>query len=1446
MLIERPVSPELRELLVDNDTFAWAHLIKFERPSRSIRDGVTSTSKERYTYLTDASRDVNFDDGSSNLDNVPNGTQVYIANKVLKISNVSEYTEAKASTFSLTLDGNGIGARLYSDSAVISVVNESTYDITWSKFVDPIKEGFREGDKVTITGKGDFNILNFREGNVIRLGKIDSELTAYTGSVEMTMSSEEVKSILLDKNLSSYASFINREVYIYRAYFAGGKVVGKPFLLFKGIISDVSFSDNDTGIEVTWGMTSHWGDFSQVRGRITSDDFHRALDQNGVPQPQSALKIGYAYDKGFSHSDTSINILAKYNVQVEKQDIKVKKGFLGIGSKVKVRKYFATEERTTELDFQLQAKAIPVIYGVRNVSGIPIFADTENANSSNVYIVRALSEGEIGGIYDVYVDGNSLICNDKADFDARSIQTPDNTVELICRGRSDRGDVLGGSSSIASASTDYYADQEYLINDINYNYVNALNYYNYVPPSVTVADTLGRGVFNGQSINLSSPQNITMDFFSGRSGQKAASQLVEIAKNNGFKVQNDFWKGKDTAEYWGPNHRLLDTAYVVIKHVIAEGETSIADLEFIIRGKTLEAYNYDFSYSHYTKASGESAANFHLGDYVTLYASGGTPISGPVQIIDKWTFVNADGSLNTRFRYSASPNLGMYDGVPSITKFYMANGSGQTWTMVTYNYKEFSGLVNQELSGVVTSVIPDDGYARFDFVAATGLTTGGDPIETTPRYSLINADGPIQSSYFTNLLLFGDMTSMTLKTKYLYSNYSPIPGPFSIVSRNTVRLPGNASTDNDYYKGYKVTLTKYDSLTDREIVQEKRIIAYDGADRVATIDDIWDLGMTPDVGDKVDISPPYCDSRISINPAIQTLDYVTSTTYGRGLHPHKDLDLPSWLESARACDTQSNVTVQTVLGAPTYGTVYQYPQSGPLLWQGTVVGSENGYTEFTDNLGKLTNAWKSWKNYALNELVHIENRLYRVTTPGVKTESPSHTGGNINGLEFISDLTLHSTNGGPDLGLVTDGNPIRSLKDGVRIPGYSLYDSDGADYWRLLGWDEFSQRYVTRHQTNLAIDTSLPLFENTNSLLEHFGGIMRYSSGKYYLEVEDYSGPISTEEDEIRNITADHIVGKISLSDQGIRSAFNSLTAAYADPANKFDSRNISFFNSDYLKSDRNVPKKGNISVPGVTNYYNTRILADKFLNRSRFGLTAQFNLIPRGALLLSGTVIQIQYPSYGWVDKKFRISTLTHLDDCSVDVVAEEYDDSFYILSKLSKQAASGLGGTAGLTSIASPTDLRASSIDNGDETYSGVSITWVNNPAANTKNVSTELYSSYSSHLFLTINSISGNVLTSSTNHELVVGELITSQSTVSGLESGKSYFVKEVISPTQFTLAQTKDGAILGLSNSNDVGAIMRTAGLLATLPIPTNSYVDVFGGINGRVIKYYWVRHKIVQG
>ena len=71
----------------------------------------------------------------------------------------------------------------------------------------------------------------------------------------------------------------------------------------------------------------------------------------------------------------------------------------------------------------------------------------------------------------------------------------------------------------------------------------------------------------------------------GSPDQKADDTLVSIGQSPKFKRQTDYFDGD--FEYWSPNHRMLDTAYVVLDCEIAEDATTVPEIEYVVRGKEL-------------------------------------------------------------------------------------------------------------------------------------------------------------------------------------------------------------------------------------------------------------------------------------------------------------------------------------------------------------------------------------------------------------------------------------------------------------------------------------------------------------------------------------------------------------------------------------------------------------------------------------------------------------------------------------------------------------------------------------------------------------------------------------------------------------------------------------------------------------------------------------------
>ena len=345
--------------------------------------------------------------------------------------------------------------------------------------------------------------------------------------------------------------------------------------------------------------------------------------------------------------------------------------------------------------------------------------------------------------------------------------------------------------------------------------------------------------------------------------------------------------------------------------------------------------------------------------------------------------------------------------------------------------------------------------------------------------------------------------------------------------------------------------------------------------------------------------------------------------------------------------------------------VYKYAYGGNTLWQGKVKdtpttvsygGTNYKQVVFTDCIGKLAHRSFNWKVYNSGEILydHKRGRAF-VNTAG----SAGTVAAKTSGFADNDDISLTKVSGGGDssvdiwLGTFTgdgnaaegsisfEGNPVikQEGNTGFTDNGYSLYDSDDVKYWRYLGWQSQNQREVTRHQACPVINTTDSVFENINSLLAHFNGVLRYSNGKYELDVQTGATLSGYVGDDPRIIRESDIVGTISVEDGGQKNAKNTVSVSFPDPQQEYGERQVTYFDSNYLAEDRNIPKKEDIKTPHILNYFNSRINAKQYLEQSRYAKKINFIMEPKGNLLLAGTIIQVSYPRFGWGSDDFLVS---------------------------------------------------------------------------------------------------------------------------------------------------------------------------------------------------------------
>ena len=1484
----RDISPNLQQAFTDNVSFTFAHLIKFERPAKvSQYLGVGNTDAKNYTYITDAPYDVVFNDGTGN------GPQVYRANKVLSVGTTNETIKAKASNITVKLDSTTIDSKALSPFITASSTTIGSSGSLTATNANFVELGFREGDKVTFkSGNTSHNNLSLiiktftNEGSgftYIAVDTIPQITSQYLTSIDLV--SEELTALTSVKGTTEYSNYINREVHIHKVFIAteltsingtnynAGEIIGglgsntSPeggLLLFRGLISNASLTEGPTRSSITWTAASHWADFNRIQGRRTEDNSHRAINSDGIPDREASIREAYADDLGFAHATTGVNLTAVYNRRETKVEVDYDSGFLGFGSSVDTKEVEYDVPTELDLKFNLQAKYLPVVYGVQRVDTIPTFVDTRNHDSTEVHMCYAIAEGTITGLYDLHLDGNSSICSDESDFDVRgtvvAASDSDGKVDFICRGHQNRGDTLAGYDAVAGApqifTTASLNEDAFLRAAAGIGVTPTVETYA-IPAKTTLNTAIGdTGLLHEETHTFDSPIDAHLTFHQGSPYQKANNTLVTIAQTSAttaggvlknFKVQTDYYDKKEA--YYGPNHRLLDTAYIHAEYKISEGETELPKFKTVVRGKAIECYNYDNSYAKDIRGGLISAdhTNFQLGTIVQLKKTSNddTLIEGNFTIVDKWFFYDTDGVKQYRFKLKDSN--GNYPDFAASSNWYMSNGSHR-WYQATYDEKSVS---NGAVPGHLYSAILSRGNKT--------LTLSSPSAPTEAALTLPNVSVKLKSNVSVGYLAanFSIPAGSYDTSSKILSNIGTTTWSSAITALligNGIRLPASASGSNDKYNGLTLVFTR--TLTDgTTYVQRRKIIDYHGVQRVAIVNAPWDSKYIPgwdlsnaETGgvDTVDVLIGV-DERPSTNPAMQLLDYLKSERYGKGLKD-SDIDLPSFLETAAACDTQSDVSVvveTSNLSSLAVGATYSHGVAGndQTYFRGTVsniftpsgqTGTSYTQVTFTDVIGKLASKWNKYTFWVQGQ--KIWNPADGALKSAQAGQQSQFTGSDENTLS----LSKFSGTGPGTLALdVTvfkagNNNPVvkgYSTNFNTFIgSGYSLYDADDIKYWKYIGWDEPTQRHATRHQMNQSVNTSQPLFANVNKMLDQFNGILRYSLGKYQLGLVGKKGTVST----LEKISQGDIIGDIKVTDNGSKKTYNSANLSFPDPQNRFENRDISFFNSKFLKEDKGIPKNLSYQCRGITNYFNARFNIVQKLKESRFGTTINFKLGPRAYALLPGEVIQLTYPRFGWEEKEFRITSINFTNDCLASITANEHSDDSYVIESTQESLDTQFepGGLPIKPIPDAPSNLATSAPSAG-----GIGLTWTNSASFGPTTHTTQIWKSASNRRSVT-QAITSN---SADNTNTDYTDVVVSSNT----HIAVGQLVRYRNSPENVTV-QNVSGNTITLDQDVEILSGTELTFFTATIAAEVKDqveYIDPILSSDASVTRYYWLRYII---
>lgn len=209
---------------------------------------------------------------------------------------------------------------------------------------------------------------------------------------------------------------------------------------------------------------------------------------------------------------------------------------------------------------------------------------------------------------------------------------------------------------------------------------------------------------------------------------------------------------------------------------------------------------------------------------------------------------------------------------------------------------------------------------------------------------------------------------------------------------------------------------------------------------------------------------------------------------------------------------------------------------------------------------------------------------------------------------------------------------------------------------------------IKRYEFNGIIDTSNPVRNNVEQILESMGqSVLVWSGGVYKLKLDypsEQPSVLNGHVDASHVFNDEHIVAEeITMTYPKAEDKFNQITVKFPNAYKDFKSDSVTWpprlsqVHLDYLAEDNQQPLKGEISVPGLTNPYHALAKAEEMVRLSRSSHVIRLQLSrevttlePGDFFILSSEIAQIN-------NEVYRAEAVRIGEDFTVDVEAYSFN---------------------------------------------------------------------------------------------------------------------------------------------------------------------------------------------
>jgi len=220
------------------------------------------------------------------------------------------------------------------------------------------------------------------------------------------------------------------------------------------------------------------------------------------------------------------------------------------------------------------------------------------------------------------------------------------------------------------------------------------------------------------------------------------------------------------------------------------------------------------------------------------------------------------------------------------------------------------------------------------------------------------------------------------------------------------------------------------------------------------------------------------------------------------------------------------------------------------------------------------------------------------------------------------------------------------------------YDPVLDDYYCVTNIEETET--FARFSHNNIIDTGVQVFDNVKEIATSFRGFFPDNNGLFSVATE-------SEADSVFSFDDDNIIGAITTKTTSKNDKYNQVTVRFPNIENNFEMDEVIYPETDsatyitWLAEDNGVLLDHSITSETCVYKAEALQLAEVAAKVSRNNDQIGFTATALAMELDVGDVIDITNNTRGWVNKEFRIDSITENDDYTVTIAATLHNDSVY-----------------------------------------------------------------------------------------------------------------------------------------------------------------------------------------